>query len=110
MVNFMHFCVIAILHKQVAKPPPQEPRKPLAGTRKKPRRSGTIGSDLSSVADVGLASLSKYDDPFQHSLPGIRLTTMNGALKAEVKDQRDRQPFLEVLLSNLVSSADRRIF
>ncbi len=31
IINFMHFRVIAILHKQVAKPqsPPQESRKPL---------------------------------------------------------------------------------
>ena len=87
-----------------------ESRPSSIDTREKPRRSGTIGSDLSSVADVGLASLSKDDDPLQHSLPGIRLTAVNGALKAEVKDQRDRQPFLDVLSFNLVSLADRRIF
>ncbi len=75
-----------------------------------PAGAGAIGLDLSSAADVALASFSKYDDPLQHSVPGIRLTAVNGALKAEVKDQRDRQPFLEVLFFNLVSLANRRIF
>ena len=42
IINFMHFRVIAILHKQVAKPrPPQrEPRKPLAGRKKAPPERG----------------------------------------------------------------------